>query len=598
MLLLPLLLACSSPAPVVALSEAQASGVGPQPSCHFAEGQRLSYSLDARVELAGTTGPSEPAQRAEQRSSATLDLRVLEAEEGQPALVEWTTRVLSPELEPPHRALVRVDARCGFLDYGFPEQALPTERVELVELTRTLQFLGAEAATPTGWVATQWSDGAELPMAYQAERTPEGETLLRRRVAGGVDPAELPQVHTEASAWVRPGEPWLARLSATRSHHNQSFGADLDVREHVELERLYDPEHALPAPLSPEAVRWVGQRPAPEVKNRRYDLDKVDPATLALPVEALAQALAGPLDAATLGERNAARLALVAYLRAHRERAQAMLPALEAAGASRRSLDWATLALSDVGSPQAEAALLTRVQSVLAEEPHALVLHMVSRQVTPGQASVEALEHLAFSSSVDPRLQNQAHLALGTLVGRGRLPLALEGRARTRLLDALLEAEGSSAQAQALVALGNTRDPSLAPSVRAFVNAEAPIVRAQAWRTLVQLGAGVHPRELLEAMREDERGTLRGMVTESLLAKTLTPDAEDRRYAWALIESSPEDYELRSAAIQVLGRVAPRRPSTRARLADWFHQEPVARLKALIGRYVSAEALRAARPTP
>ncbi|MCB9763887.1 MAG: HEAT repeat domain-containing protein [Alphaproteobacteria bacterium] len=297
-----------------------------------------------------------------------------------------------------------------------------------------------------------------------------------------------------------------------------------------------------------------------------------------------------------MAARNEARRILVLSLRARPEAASEIVAALEAAGASRRALDWASLALSDVGTPQAEAALLRRTRAVLAEEPSALLLQHVSRQVRPGADSVAFLDELAFTPGVDAHLRNRAHLALGALVGNGRLPLAVEGQARARLLEALAAAEGTSEQAQALVALGNTRDPSLAPQVSGYLSAESPAVRAQAWRTLIQLGADVRPRALLAAMGRDPQSPGRNMVAQELLPMCSAPDEEDLKLAWSLVQDSPADPVLRGAALGVLGRAAPRSPSTRALLAGWFHQEPIARLKKLIGRFVSAEALRAARP--
>lgn len=175
--------------------------------------------------------------------------------------------------------------------------------------------------------------------------------------------------------------------------------------------------------------------------------------------------------------------------------------------AKARSLTMSILpkALSTIGHPQAQAALVKAIKAYSKDRNVLFTLLTPLATVSePTEEAEEALRNLAFDSR-DPDIRAMAQLALGAQARRISV-FAPEraGKIIDRFIDELKRSSSSEMTKQLLLALGNAGSSRALPEISKLTTNPSPDLRATALRALRFIDSPQAETMLLEALRSDD----------------------------------------------------------------------------------------------
>lgn len=553
----------------------------PAPGLSFQPGARQAYRLriDSALRFAG---PGAGAPRAiRQEVTGTLHLRVLEADAGgaRVALQLDGARLLldgssSPSLdgELGQLFLVAFAPDGAPVRFEFPAALSEEARTILEEALRTFQVVVPPAAGAAWRVEEEHATG-RYRAAYRAAA--DGRILKAKEAylgaAEGAPALRVTVRRADATIRLDPRASWIERMVDDEELAVSSGeGAFVDSTLSAELSRvpLTGAQAALDLDAAPASPRDLSAALA-----RRL------PAPLAAPAP---PPPAGPArglpDLVRALEASDGRGASLLYeLRDLLRRdpgAAARLLARLRAGAPDGLAAALLNALGMAATEEAQAALRAVI-----EEPGFARTHRAQAVLALGGAADPGVESLALLRRLadDPAARGEG------LADRAVLSLGIAGDTLRRAgadlyagvreeLARRAEATDGSAAATALLALGNTHDPALAPAAAARLADADPGVRSAAVHALGKLGGGADPEVLAGRLALEEHGAVRSEVAAALGA--LPPPGPA---ALALVEAAlakEGDPRTRYALARLLGENLERYPAARETLAGLANRDP------------------------
>jgi hypothetical protein len=283
----------------------------------------------------------------------------------------------------------------------------------------------------------------------------------------------------------------------------------------------------------------------------------------------------------------------VAYLRAHPERAVALLQWIRRRAYPERLGALTFFAMSKVHDPRVRAALAD-----VADDPGYTSGDRVRAAFALADndsADVESVARLArvaqgASASPDDALARDGALnAIGTL--RGRATGEVSEAAGRVLREALDGARTPEARGDALDAITNARDRAFLPDAREALASPSTRVRESAAGALAAMDDASVEALLRERLRVEDDPAVSVSLVRAILVRTgRRPSAETVEVAAARLPRD-ESVEVRLTLVELLGAAAAWNGAARTALVRWFPAEPEARVQAAIGRYLPAEML-------
>ncbi len=207
----------------------------------------------------------------------------------------------------------------------------------------------------------------------------------------------------------------------------------------------------------------------------------------------------------------------------HPESCKTLGKVLSRAGAKSLTMSLLPKALSTIGHPEAQAALVKAIRAH-SKDKNALftLLNPLATVSEPTEEAEEALRELAFKSG-DPEIEAMAQLALGAQARR--IGLFAPERARKiidRFIDELKRPSSPEMTKQLLLALGNAGSSRALPEISKLATNPSPDLRATALRALRFIDSPQAETMLLEALRSDNDISVRVAAADALGYREIT----------------------------------------------------------------------------
>ncbi len=574
----------NAPAPTTAAPTATPGG------CHFAVGDVRAWRLSQRMTQDG---------RALTALSAVLTLRAtaVDATTGAVlhaatiAAVETDDEALRGQLGALRNVpfALRMGSDCTFGGAGFAASTDAAGARAVRGLVQPFEVSMPTGEAPPRWLTQQRDGTAEVSVRYQ--RVESGFERQRLRYVASDARSLTPEIVRSSARFAMADDGrWLASLDGveeTRLRVGEGRPA-VQLRVTIEL-------RAVPS-------TWTGETPAaaalaamdftehalPEAPAE----EATDPA-LALDLEPAVAHLGELFDRRHNGAAEEAVGYLVAYLRAHPERAMELLRWIRRRSYPERLGALTFFAMGRVNDPRVVEALAStaeddgflegervRAAVALSDNPGATVDH-VSRL-----ARVAERPH----ASGDAELVSDGALnAIGAIRARSEGPVA--EAASQVLRDTLDRARTPDAQSDALDAIGNSRDTGFVPAARDALASDSPRVRESAAGALANMDDASVEAALRERLRVETDPAVSVVIVRAILTRTeRRPGAETVAVAAARLPREAS-VDVRLALVELLGAAAVWSGDARVALAQWYPRESDARVQVAIGRYLPAESL-------
>jgi len=208
----------------------------------------------------------------------------------------------------------------------------------------------------------------------------------------------------------------------------------------------------------------------------------------------------------------------------HPESCAALGQKLSAAAAKSVTMRVLTGALSVVGNPEAQAALVSAIQARPTDwAALSMLIPALNEAGAPTPFAEDTIRELAYESS-NPDIASTAQLTLGTMARR----LAETSPTRAdRIVNSLIEQLNSSRSAdltrQILLALGNAGSVQAVPVIIKFIHDSAPAIRAAAVSALRWIDSDQTNQQLIAALTSDPDSDVRFEAATALGFQKLTP---------------------------------------------------------------------------
>lgn len=492
---------------------------------------------------------------------------------------------------------MRMGADCAITEVGFAAGTDPARAQPLRGLVWPFDVTMPTGDAPARWIAQQREGPGDVSVRYaRADGAGYERQRVRfvRRAQQGPDDA-LPEI-VASSARFRLADDgrWLAELTGDEvTRVMPTEGAEgVELRASLELRAV--------------EASWMGQ---PPTRDELTAMDFVAHPITAAPVEAPvdpAVNLALEPAVARLGalfdqrQNGAATEAvdyLVAYLRAHPERAAEILQWIRRRTYPERLGAISFFAMSKVHDPRVREALVGVVEDTgYTAGDRVRASFALADSHDADTASVERLARVARgagAASDDEVARDGALNAVGAIRAHATGEVA-EAAGRV-LREAIDGARTPAAQRDALDAIGNARDRSFLPDAREALRSDAPGVRESAAGALATMDDATVEALLRERLRVEADPAVGVALVRAILDRTgRRPGAETVAVGVARLPREPSA-ELRLALVELLGAAAAWSGEAREAMVRWFPEETDARVQSAIGRYLPAEALAPAR---
>jgi HEAT repeats len=484
---------------------------------------------------------------------------------------------------------VRTAADCTFAAMGFARD-VPAASAEVARgLLRPF-----EVVLPTGEVPSHWSAQqreGEHTVAVRYTRLAEGFfTRERLRYVGRATGASdaTPEITRSSSRFTvaRDGR-WISALDGLEE--TRLSGAT--VRNALEL-RAVDADWTGDAPTLASLDALDFTEPAAPPSTEPAAVDATDP-SLALALDDALAHLGALYARRRNGAADEALRFMVAYLRAHPERADEILQRIRRRAYPEELGAMTFFAMSRVRDPRVRAGLVRVVEDDgYLQQERVRASFAVADSAFADVDAVTRLARVADRSHATPddELVTDAALnAIGTLRAHATGDVA---EAATGVLrDALREARTPEALADAVNAIGNAGDPTFLGAVRDAAASDAPHVRESAATALASMEDPTVEALLRERLRVETEPSVIVAVVRAIARRTGERPSDDTVAVAIAKLPVTADVDARLALVELIGSSVGWNGVARAALAAWFARERDARVQVAIGRYVPAEAL-------
>ncbi len=183
-------------------------------------------------------------------------------------------------------------------------------------------------------------------------------------------------------------------------------------------------------------------------------------------------------------------------------------------------------ALNSIGSPEAQAALVSAVRKHSADEKTLFkLLFMLSTVEKPTMLAEDALRDLAYGSP-NPNIKTMARLSLGSMARRliNTEPQRASIIVKTFMHD-LSSSSSFDSKKQSLLALGNAGSDEALPSIEPFTKDSDPNLRAVAVRALRFMKITAAQDLIIKALTSDPEANVRLEAANALAKREITPEA-------------------------------------------------------------------------
>ncbi len=544
---------------------------------HVGVSQQYRVMSESSMRMQGATNSPSSIQV---QLRGLLDTLTLKSDAGQ-ALVGM--RLSSPELKingaidagtnhalaAPFR--VRFAASGMPLAFEFPAEVSQQNRSILENLVRTFQV---SLAPGDSWVTQETNGSGTYEAAYRRSGPNRFEKSKRRFTAAAAGMVNWSDVESTETFRLDATRDWIAAMDVAENMTSKDQGSPvMKVNNHATLALQEDARVALPAKL------WEFT-PAPAAVDDRARMQDKKLGMTPEQARREIRATIPQLDAATQG-----RLTLIHRLR-DLLRVDASLPALILDALRTQELGDRTradlyLALELAGTDSAQTALARVINDSswsLKDGMRAIVAMSGIRQPSGETLSTLWGATRNYAGGERQRMASSAAFALGSI--GGTLRKAEDPAYESLRADLLSNAQGArdtAARSDFITALGNTRDPTLAPDVSAFLYDPAPSVRRATALSLGTLGADPIAGELVTRFREDDNGYVRGAIAESLQSWTQPTESAMAMFRQAVRTEIDEGtrYNIAVLLSDNLGKF----PANEPVLRDIMRSEPSKRIR-------------------
>lgn len=302
-----------------------------------------------------------------------------------------------------------------------------------------------------------------------------------------------------------------------------------------------------------------------------------------------------------LGTRDGMRLAreaLVDYLRDNPEAAELLVARIQNGEFTPIERALIMHALSEAGTPEARQALIDMAYDVeLDENTRTQAAAALGDLVNPTVETVEQLAELGRNTEEygdDLGLPNSAaRMSIGALMGRheGRDDIVEAGRVA---IDEVLRTDDPMVRRQGLIAAGNSGDEYFIEAIERAVRDTDSDTRRVAARAARRMEIEATDPIFRDQLRNERQSTVIAEMANTQRVQVGSQDGEPSgetidHFIAALRGGASVD--ARARIIELLGSIADTNAIARQALIDHFPHEPEARLREMIGRYVTAAEL-------
>lgn len=566
-------------------------------ACQFEEGARRAYQVRS---LAGMGGVVD-------RFEGQLHVEVIEAKAQGALLKAAFTQVqlaqsLTQEQERAEATtleaapfLIQTDSSCRLLELGFAPGLGVADRQLISTIMRAYEFALPQDAQQR-WEAEQRDGSGDYLARYHAEPTTQGVKITRQKQhnhqradqSGGFG-VELKLINAQAVAMFDPTSGAFTQVQGQELVHLKLPGSPRHELTHTFSMVRQDSLFTSPSALAQADADF---RDAFGLERAQDQETSTEFAKMSL-AQAQARFTSIFEERGKDGVLPAARF-LSKWLKAHPELAAQLLELLRQDQLPSQTHAALFLAFELAGDDASRQVLTTALQDPALSELNRA--RAATALADHGEPSLEAAKTLLKRAKEDQSsmVKNVSRLGLGTMAGRAQGELREE---LNLMLSSELDAASSREEVVAsLSAIGNSADSSFAPKLAEHLQDAEPSVRAHAARALGKMPNAQAREAIVSQLNEEEdaqvvASLLRGVQAQDK-AQPTTLSAAEITLAARLLEH-PE-YGVRALAIEWLGQAASQ-PQAQQLLIARFPKEPAPRLKQLIGKYVSATQLRAAR---
>lgn len=582
-------------------------------ACRLSVGDELAFDIKSTSE-----GKKPDAAAAEQlRLSGTMWWRVLEERAASGWVVAVALRDVAFDREDRRAALetpflLHVGKDCGFREIAFDPTTQAETRRQLQGLVRAMEIILSPVPS-SQWVSRHKDALGAFDATYVVDRAKGGEgarvTRKRTRYSSETLPALPAQmggrlrvdvVASDTRAVVDAGGRWMRDIEGSeRLRIKMGDRVVSDLTTSIRVSRAEGGE--LPKALSTlDTSRFAwGEAAAAVAETDAAAPPPLDPALGQKNLEGAIDDFARWLGQGPGGLHQATGR-MAAYFAAHPQAIDDMLARMKRGGIDEKLHAPLFLALQKTGTPAAERAL----QGALGDHGMntdnrmraAAALQDIARPSDRTARSLIEQAGAARGEGAEKAVSDAALLALGALEHRvaAKQP-ELARMAKDYIGDRLHNAGTAEDRAIALDAIGNSGDTAFAESLARYTDDPSALVRAHAAQAYRRMDRAVAEPVLVERLEHEDEASVRRAIAESLGEKLRADGAQASpaivAVAAARLANEP-DAHVRAALIALLGSAAAENADAKLALVQQFRREPIAELKVLIGRFVTAEDLR------
>jgi hypothetical protein len=508
--------------------------------------------------------------------------------------------------------LVHVGKDCSFRELAFDPTTQPETRKKLQGLLRAVEIILSPLPSAQ-WVSRHRDALGAFDATYKVDpaRREDGVRITRKRTRYSSDslptlPAELggrlrvDVVASAAHAVVDREGRWLREFEGSdqlRIKMGDRVMSDLTTSVRLSPAAGHEAPEAL-AELDVNRFVW-GEASVAVAETDAAKPPPLDPALGALDLDGAIKDFGAWLGQGPGGLHQATGR-LASYLAAHPKAIDDVLARLKRGDVDPKLHAPLFLALQKTGTTAAaralEGALADHGMSTDNRMRAAAALQDIAR---PSESTARALVDQAGAArgeGAEKAVSDASLLALGALEHRVAAAQPEVARIAKDYIGERLRTAGTPEDtATALDAIGNSGDTTFAKTLAGYADSPSTLVRAHAAQAYRGMDRETMEPALVDWLGHEDDAQVRRAIAESLGEK-LRADGAQASPAIVAVASdrlaSEPDAHVRAALIALLGSAAASDPPAKRALIEQFHRETVAELKALIGRFVTAEDLR------
>ena len=301
----------------------------------------------------------------------------------------------------------------------------------------------------------------------------------------------------------------------TNSLHIASLRKEmLKASEVASLKSLFSAREKMTTPVS------LYVKPSPEKAEASIHERELGEATLESLLAELKEAESG---ANPNFDSTALYLKFKSLIYLHPESCETLGKVLSRAGAKSLTMSLLPKALSTIGHPQAQAALVEAIKARSSDKTALFrLINPLATVSEPTEQAEKALRNLAFDSK-DPDIRAMAQLALGAQARRiATSSSERAGKIVDRFIEKLKRSSSPELTKQLLLALGNAGSSRALPEISRLAASSLPDIRATALHALRFIDSPEAEALLINTLSSDHDNSVRVAAANSLGYREMT----------------------------------------------------------------------------